>query len=192
MKFPLYFKLLSIFLVCLPLSIATSANGLEETLRENVPTNICETSFRIISDDASAAEVFKKPHYYADDRGAEVINLVPAGTEVLFQISDRTGDWSEISLKEGLTGWVRTRDLRVSSDESSTFNGTMRVKTLDGSNLNIRQSASLSSPTIGSLRTGAIVTYKGFVGYWTEVIDKNGVRGFVSSKFLVCSDAKVN
>ncbi|GBO55010.1 hypothetical protein APA_3061 [Pseudanabaena sp. lw0831] len=161
-------------------------------MRENEPTNICNTAFRIIGNVEGGAEVFKHPNYYADDRGAEVIKLVSAGTEVLFEISDRTGDWSEIRLKGGLTGWVRTRDLRVSSDESSTFNGTMRVKTLDGSNLNIRQSASLSSPIIGPLRTGAIVTYKGFVGYWTEVVDENGVRGFVSSKFLVCSDAKVN
>jgi len=129
MKTPLFVKLLSLFLGLLPLFNATSINAGEE----NVPRNICENSFRIIGDGESAAEVFKQPHYYADDRGAEVVKLVPTGTEVLFQVSDRTGDWSEISLKGGLTGWVRTRDLRASSDGSSSFNGKMRVKTLDGS-----------------------------------------------------------
>lgn len=192
MKTPSLTKFLSLFVGFLPLFVTTSINAGEEVALENVPKNICENSFRIIGDGESAAEVFKQPNYYADDRGVEVIKLVPAGTEVLFQVSDRTGDWSEISLKGGLTGWVRTRGLRASSDGSSLFNGKMRVKTLDGSNVNIRQFPSLSSPKIGSLKIDAIVTYKGFEGYWTKIVDQRGVEGFVSSKFLVCSDSNLN
>ncbi|WP_323261714.1 SH3 domain-containing protein [Pseudanabaena galeata] len=172
--------------------MATSINAGEEVVLENVPQNICGNSFRIIGDGESAAEVFKQPHYFAGDRGAEVIKLVPAGTEVLFQVSDRTGDWSEISLKGGLTGWVRSWNLRSSSDGSSKFNGKLRVKTLDGSNLNIRESPSLSAKKIGSLETGTIVTYKGFEGYWTKIVDRNNIEGFVSSKFLVCADSNLN
>ncbi|MEA5478159.1 SH3 domain-containing protein [Pseudanabaena galeata UHCC 0370] len=192
MKTPLCTKLISLFLGFLPFFMATSINAGEEVVLENVPQNICGNSFRIIGDGESAAEVFKQPHYFAGDRGAEVIKLVPAGTEVLFQVSDRTGDWSEISLKGGLTGWVRSWNLRSSSDGSSKFNGKLRVKTLDGSNLNIRESPSLSAKKIGSLETGTIVTYKGFEGYWTKIVDRNNIEGFVSSKFLVCADSNLN
>jgi hypothetical protein len=58
--------------------------------------------------------------------------------------------------------------------------------------INVRESSSLSAKKIISLRTGSIVTYKGFAGYWTEIVNENGVRGFVSSQFLFFSDDKID
>ena len=129
-----------------------------------MPKNICENSFRVIRIDVGIAELLKQQNYYADDRGAEIIKLIPFGTEVLFQVSDRIDHLVEISLEGGLTRWVKTRDLRASFDGNLEFDYRMCVKILDGSNLNIRQSPSLSSPRIGSLQTDTIITYKGFEG----------------------------
>ncbi|WP_103666270.1 hypothetical protein [Pseudanabaena sp. BC1403] len=107
-----------------------------------MPKNICENSLRVIRIDEGGAEILKQPNYHADDRGTEIIKLIPFGTEVLFQVSDRIDHLSKISLAGGLTRWVKTKDSRASFDGNLAFNCKMCVKTLEGSNLNIRQSPS--------------------------------------------------
>ena len=67
-----------------------------------MPKNICENSLRVIRIDEGGAELLKQPNYYADDRGAEIIKLIPFGTEVLFQVSDKIDHLSKISLAGGL------------------------------------------------------------------------------------------
>lgn len=107
-------------------------------------------------------------------------------SEVLFNTGDARGVWSEITARGGLTGWTKENNLRPSSDHSPEFKGTMRVKTLESPTISIRDSA-YSARRIGSLKRGEVVKYNTFDGYFADITSSNGIRGFVSSKYLVCN-----
>lgn len=181
---------LPLLFVSLFLTAAHPTLAQDSALRANIPTNICDSSFRVIKGDfgESDLEVFKQPHDYADDRGVDILKRIPTGTEVLFNLANRTGEWSEITLSGGMTGWVRSRGLAPNLDRASTFNGHMRVKTLDDAPLTLRASADLLGVILGSIPTGEHVVYQGYEGYWSEILSPNQVKGFVNSKYLVCAD----
>lgn len=107
------------------------------------------------------------------------------GTQVLFNLSDRSNEWAEISTPQGLRGWVPSHVLKTSAD-SVSFQGSMKVKTLDGGSVNVRSQPSLNGPIIATVSTGQIVQYWQNVGYWAEVTAPNGQRGYISHQFLVC------
>ena len=148
-----------------------------------IPTNVCQSSFRVIkTPDGSNVTV-----RMSNGNNARTIGTFPNATEVLFNLSDRTGQWAEITAPGGLTGWVPARFLVSTPAGRSHFNGSMRVKTLDGGSLNIRAEAALGAKVIGSLANGAVVRYNDSVGYWSDVTAPNGVRGYVIGQYLICN-----
>jgi uncharacterized protein YgiM (DUF1202 family) len=148
-----------------------------------VPTNVCESSFRVIkTPDGSNVSL-----RMSIGNNAPTMGSLPNGTEVLFNLSDRTGQWAEITAPSGLTGMVPTRFLVSSPAGRSHFNGSMRVKTLDGGSLNIRAEPALGARVIGSLANDVVVKYNDSVGYWSNVTASNGIRGYVVSKYLICN-----
>lgn len=165
------------------LALATLASHpIQVSQQLNAPENICQSSFRRVkTQDGGRLNLRLYPSLRA-----QVIGTVPNGTEVLFNVSDRTGDWAEIEIPRMGKGWVATRFLVPTSSPNQTFNGNLRIKTLEGTPLNVRSEASLNSRVIMSLANGTTVRYSRNVGYWTEIIAPNGTKGFVSSQFLVC------
>ena len=148
-----------------------------------VPTNVCKSSFRVIkTPDGSNVSLRMSNGNNAPTRGS-----LPNGTEVLFNLSDRTGQWAEITARGGLTGWVPTRFLVSSPAGRSHFSGSMRVKTLDGGSLNIRAEPALGARVIGSLANDVVVKYNDVEGYWSNVTAPNGIRGYVVSQYLICN-----
>jgi uncharacterized protein YraI len=129
----------------------------------------------------------------SNSTNAAVIGSLPYGTEVIMHLSDRNGEWAEVSAPGNKRGWVAMRFLSqemaptpVARAQSANpvGNSAMWVKTLDGDSVNIRSGPSLENSVIGSLNNGAKVFPIGTVGQWTEIDTGNGV-GYVASQYLV-------
>jgi SH3-like domain-containing protein len=159
--------------------------------RVSIPSNICDNHFRTIqSSDDIGLWLYSTPSYddnvYPRHNGSTTISVLENGTEVMINIGDATGQWTEITIPGGTTGWVLTNALAASSIGSSSFNGHMRVHTLDGGVVNLRSEPWLTSQVVRPLQTGELVQYRNFEGYWNEVLTTDGLRGFVASQYLVC------
>ncbi len=88
---------------------------------------LCENSFRLVGNsETNLVNVWSSPNSDSD-----LVKALPSGTEVLFNLSNRQGDWAEITMPGGMTGWVADRFLLPSPAGATQFNGTMRVRTLD-------------------------------------------------------------
>ncbi len=115
-----------------------------------------------------------------------VIDRVSNGREVLFNASDRTGNWAEITLKGGKTGWVADRFLSRHPADAATFTGKRRIKTLDGDSVALRDVAGVRGKAIAVLKPGDIVTEIADVGQWVQVKTTSQKQGFVSRQYLTC------
>ncbi|MBD0334334.1 MAG: SH3 domain-containing protein [Cyanobacteria bacterium Co-bin13] len=147
-----------------------------------MPVSVCRSSFRIVQTEG--------PLYVRSypSLAADVTTSVANGTEVLFNLSDRTGGWAEITLPQGATGWAEARLLAPSPLSGRQFNGYMQIKTLDGGPANLRTGPSLYDEVIALLENDLVVTYNSNGGSWSLVTTPEGIRGYVSNQFLVCTE----
>ncbi|MBT2697941.1 N-acetylmuramoyl-L-alanine amidase [Bacillus sp. ISL-40] len=105
-----------------------------------------------------------------------------------YQIVKEQGDWIQIQLSFGKTGWLvnwlvaKDNDFQQESkpESTATKNNTGIV---NGDTLNIRHEPSTSSPVIGKLTGGTSVTIYSKQNNWLEVGFSN-VRGWVRSEFI--------
>ncbi|MBD0268607.1 MAG: SH3 domain-containing protein [Cyanobacteria bacterium Co-bin8] len=147
-----------------------------------MPTSVCRSSFRIVQTEGPLyVRSYPSP-------AADITTSVANGTEVLVNGSDRTGGWAEITLSGGTTGWAETRLLTPSPLNTRQFNGYMQIKTLDGSPANLRTGPSLLDAVIAQLENEAVVTYNSNGGSWSVVTTPDGISGYVSNQFLVCTE----
>lgn len=165
-------SVLSLFtiLVVAPLSWAQS--------EENVEPN-CRTWYRRVTTEGGVLNVRDNT-----DTNARIRGTVPNGTVVLHNVSDRSGNWSEITAPGGLTGWVSERFLTYHHFGNRQFTGSMQVKTLEGGPVNLR---SPSGEVIGSVPNGTRVTVEDRRGYFANVITPQGRRGQIVTQFLICN-----
>lgn len=149
------------------------------------PRPSCEHSFRVIrtQDDNGYVNLRESP-----SANASILGTLNNGTEVLFNIFDRSGQWAEITTPWRSLGWVSKQFLVYSPVGSSQFNGSLQVRTLDGSSVNIRNAPALSAKVLGTVENGAMVQYHGTEGEWLEVSTPNSIRGYISRQYLMCAD----
>jgi uncharacterized protein YgiM (DUF1202 family) len=172
----------STIILAVPLFAQTKTPSIHSR-NQRVPDNVCMSRFRIVrTHDGKNLNV--RSGMNSNDRN---IGSLPNGSEVLFNLSDKSGEWAEITAPGGLTGMVPAQLLVSSPTERSKFNGFMRVKTLDGDSVNIRSNAAVGSRVLGRLASNTVVKYNGFEGYWSDVTTPNGLRGYISSQYLVCN-----
>lgn len=137
-----------------------------------------------------------------------IIGSIPDGTQVLMHISDRSGEWLEVSAPGNIRGWVSAQYLIDSKGNTASpslraagerlANSTRadaaararqgrryRVKTMDGDALNLRNQPQLDGRVIMTLPNGSSVTEVGTVGRWTQVVTADGIRGYVATDYLV-------
>lgn len=138
----------------------------------------CDSNFRVVTTtDGSNLNLREAPE-------GLIIGALPNGTEVLLRNAVARGEWVEVAVAGDLTGWVAAEFL--SSLDNSVFNGSMKVKTLEGGSINLRSRPALDATIIDQLATGTVVTHNGFEGNWSNITTTNGVTGYASSQFLVC------
>lgn len=137
-----------------------------------------------------------------------IVGSIPDGTQVLMHISDRSGEWLEVSAPGKIRGWVSAQylidyqghiaspSLRAAGDRlaSSTRADAAarirqgrryRVKTMDGDALNLRNQPQLNGRVIMTLPNGSSVTEVGVVGRWTQIVTADGTQGYVATDYLV-------
>ncbi|MGB3238073.1 MAG: SH3 domain-containing protein [Geitlerinemataceae cyanobacterium] len=150
---------------------------------DSIPS--CEHSFRIIrtQDDNGYVNIRE-----SSSPNSKILGTVKNGSEVVFNISDRSGRWMEITTSWRLTGWVSTQFLVYSPAGSSEYNGSLQVRTLDGSGVNIRNRPSLNSTILGTVENSAMVQYHQTLGEWFEISTPNGIRGYMARQYLMCGD----
>ncbi|NJK37032.1 MAG: SH3 domain-containing protein [Oscillatoriales cyanobacterium RM1_1_9] len=144
----------------------------------------CRTAFRIVATQEGELNLRDQPDY--PSLSSAVIKRIPNGTEVVFNISDRTGDWAEVKIPGGQTGWVAARYLKYSHHGATDFNGRMRIRTLDGGAVNLRDLDN-SQAVIGTLPNNATVEFQQLSGYYSIVATPDGKVGQVDNRFLVCN-----
>lgn len=113
-----------------------------------------------------------------------------------YPIVKEQGDWIEIQLESGQTGWVV--NWLVMKETSSNNTGTKtnsetknNTGIVNGDTLNIRSGPSAYSPVIGKLTTGTSVTIFAKQNNWLEVGFSN-LRGWVSSEFIDSQSTNVS
>lgn len=163
------------------LSLSTSSSNLHLAQTPNRPTR-CTSGFRTVrTQDGGPLNLRERT-----STQSKIITTIPNNSEVFFNVSDRTGEWSEVTIRGGKTGWVASRFLARPESIAVTYPTRMRVKTLDGGALNIRNGPSLGGSVVDTVSSGTVVTAHKFAGYWTEITTPRGTRGYVVTGYLLC------
>ena len=171
------------FLCAALLSVSFSFGSLfaqSAQAQSNIQSHACQSWFRMVQTRDGG------PLNLRDYPNGPIIGIVSNSSEVLFNTGDRTGEWSEITLQGGRTGWVADRYLSRHAADAAQYSGQWKIKTLDGDSVALRAEAGTGSKALDALKPGQIVNEIENVGYWTEVRTLKGSRGFVSNQFLVC------
>ena len=163
-------------------SLITGSLFFSLTVKAQTCDLFCESAFRIVGNsETNLINIWSSP-----DSNSDLVKALPGGTEVLFILHSGRGDWSEITLPGGATGWVADRFLLPSPAGANQFSGTMRVRTLDGGGA-VNLHALDSGYIMDSVSDGAIVTYNQSIGYFDDVTTSTGLRGSIFYIFLVCN-----
>jgi len=142
---------------------------------------------------------------------AQVVGALPQGSQVQMHLSDRSGEWFEVSTS-GVRGWVKAAYLidpngyRAASSvpakaapapapQATSYNSgygedyatyyDLQIQTRDGDSLNLRSGPTLNASVIRAIPNGAYLSYVGEVGRWTEVEMGDGVVGYVASDYVI-------
>lgn len=135
--------------------------------------------------------------------GSTVISKLPNGAEVT--VYSEAGGWAKVKAN-GKEGFVSTAYLTAGksagSDNSDKPGNTTKpqqpekvttvtkyVSVNDGSNLNLRKSASTSSSILSKLPNGTQVTVYSEAGGWAKV-KANGKEGYVSTAYLTAGKSE--
>ncbi|MEH7306502.1 SH3 domain-containing protein [Neobacillus drentensis] len=105
-----------------------------------------------------------------------------------YPIVNEQGDWIEIQLAYGQTGWLvnwlvtkETDSIKMDVLTNSTVKNTTGI--VNGDTLNMRKEPSTSSPVIGKLTNGTSINIYSQQNNWFEVGFSN-LRGWVLSEFI--------
>ncbi|MGF1490879.1 MAG: SH3 domain-containing protein [Microcoleaceae cyanobacterium] len=164
------------------MSVATFP-GLSATAAPNTIDPYCRTSFRLV--DTEEGELNLRDQPSAPDAPGKIIGEIPRGTEVMMNVADRSGDWAEVTLPGGKTGWVAARYLKYSHHGSTEFTRTLRVRTLDGDPVNFRSTD--FQTVIDTVPDGSVVEFIRTAGYYSEVQTSDGQIGAIDNRFLICN-----
>ncbi|MGI0491777.1 SH3 domain-containing protein [Alkalinema pantanalense CENA528] len=190
-----------------PASPSKVANQSPQSAPASSPEGTNDNTYFVNTNDGSALNV------RADiSTNATIVGSIPNGTQVLMHISDRSGEWLEVSAPGNIRGWVSAQYLvdrngntaspsltaaaqrlanstranqAAEAQSANSSERTYRVKTVDGTALNLRVKPQLGTEVVAKLSNGAIVTEVGTVGQWTEVVTSDGLRGYVATDYLV-------
>jgi uncharacterized protein YgiM (DUF1202 family) len=96
-------------------------------------------------------------------------------------------DWSQIETASGTTGWVAS--IYVTTDSAVLSLTVDAVATINADNVNLRDSASLSGASVGTVNTGDTVTILSNSEaaddlLWYQVETADGTTGWISGEFL--------
>ncbi len=143
---------------------------------------------------------------------SQVIGSLPQGSQVLMHISDRSGEWFEVS-GAGVRGWVaaaylidpngyraagsvpakaapapapapRSNDNNDYGEEYGDYYD-LQIQTMDGDSLNLRSGPTTEAGVIRAVPHGGSLIYLDEVGRWTQVQTPDGVVGYVASDYLI-------
>ncbi len=119
---------------------------------------------------------------------SSILTKLARGTQVL--VYSESNGWAKIQVN-GRDGYVRSEYLaNVATASSSEPRITVKyVSVSSGSNLNLRSAASTNSSILAKLTNGTEVSVISEANGWAKV-KVNGKEGFVSSTYLVTSNAK--
>jgi uncharacterized protein YgiM (DUF1202 family) len=99
----------------------------------------------------------------------------------------RQGDWLYVALPENVRGWVNRTWVTGYQGWSVTWppKGTVAIVASDG--LNIHADPGQQHPVLGICFQGDVVVVGAHTAHWTEVRTREGVHGWVVSRYLIVS-----
>ncbi|KGF71735.1 hypothetical protein DO97_15735 [Neosynechococcus sphagnicola sy1] len=161
---------------------ASSPTQLAKQLGVAQTAQTCGSSFRQVkTPDGRSLKLRSQPH-----TDAKILGEIPNATQVLFNLSNRDGNWAEVTIPGGKTGWVATQFL-VEHPISTQVPASLRIRTLDGGAVHVRASPIPNAKVVSTLATGTVVQFRQSIGYWTKIVAPHGISGFVDNRFLVCT-----
>ncbi len=184
-----------------PVAVAPAAVAPAPVAAAPAPMQVNANSYFVSTNDGGPLNVRA-----STSTQAQVVGSLPQGTQVLMHLSDRSGEWFEVSAA-GVRGWVAAAYLidpngyRAASsvpakaapapapqayygDEYGDYYD-LQVQTMDGDSLNLRSAPTREAGVIRSVPNGGSLIYLDEVGRWTQVQTPDGVVGYVASDYLI-------
>lgn len=169
------------------------------------PMQVNANSYFVSTNDGTALNVRA-----STSTQAQVVGSLPQGTQVLMHLSDRSGQWFEVSAAGGVRGWVAAAYLvnpqgqraanslpaqvapapapqayNAYDEGHGEFYSDYYIQTMDGDPLNMREGPFLGARVLRALPNGTDVAHVDTAGQWTEVMTADGLVGYVASDYLV-------
>ncbi|MDY6937565.1 MAG: SH3 domain-containing protein [Cyanobacteriota bacterium] len=179
------FKNRSLFQFCASLAVVGFGVAIAPSTAFAKSEPRCQHNFRVVQTQDEGGYVNMRESTTTD---SAIIGTLDNGTEVIVSTADARGRWASIHAPGDVMGWVSMEFLVESPAVSSSYNGSMEIRTLDGDALNIRSNAQPGTEIVGTVNHGEIVEVLDSVGYWREISTASGVRGYVVGLYVVCSD----
>lgn len=108
------------------------------------------------------------------------------------EVVTQNGPWSKIRLKSGITGWVHSDYLQLSTAvQTPASSGTVQAKSgmVTGSVVNVRSGAGIQYALKGKVSRGTKVTILGQQPSWLNVRLANGVTGWIHADYVQITEA---
>ncbi len=115
--------------------------------------------------------------------------------EILKKVDD---EWSWVRTKDGVEGFAASQFLepiekKAETKPSRTTAKSIGTATVSGSNINIRKGPATEQEVVGVAQQDETVDIlKKVNNEWTSIRTKDGVEGFVASRFLASGDKKAS
>ena len=143
---------------------------------------LCRNRFRVVDTPLTSNLAIRS----GPSISSSVLGLTTNGQTVIFNASDRSGDWADILTQGDMGGWVKMNILRDMEGLPREFNGFLRIMTLDGDPVRLRARAGLGKAVIDNLRPDTKVKFVSRDGDWIQVRTTLGKQGYILSMYLIC------
>ncbi|GAB3416752.1 hypothetical protein GCM10027516_09920 [Niabella aquatica] len=106
--------------------------------------------------------------------------------DVVDIIKKVNNEWTSIRTKDGVEGYIASQFLKASAKADPPKKVTpVKTATVSGTNINVRKGPATDQEVVGILQQDDVVDIiKEVNSEWTSVRSKDGVEGFVASRFL--------
>ena len=122
----------------------------------------------------------------------EVVGILQQD-EVVDVIKEVNSEWTSVRTREGVEGYIASQFLKAATAKAEPPKKAASVKTavVSGTNINVRKGPATDQEVVGILQQDEVVDIiKEVNSEWTSIRAKDGVEGFIASRFLQSGPVK--
>lgn len=117
----------------------------------------------------------------------EVVGVVQQD-EVVDVVKEVNSEWASVRTKDGMEGYIASQFLKATTtkaEQPKKAAPVVKTAVVSGTNINVRKGPATDQEVVGVLQQDEVVDIvKEMNSEWTSIRAKDGVEGFVASRFL--------